>query len=210
MKKLIYLVFVFAFLSCEKKGNEEIELTNESETPDFFDCDSEQMRMVRGMTTVEQAAWYHENQNKLCSEASFFNCVRSFHNISALEFYDYAVAHPQNSTGKIAYRKISAQKLDSILNTFEGACYDKYVTFDLGKQPNAVDFIKFKDFKEDSSRYSIPLLKGIINHIQQNGAGLNPEFEICSATIDNKNVVMFRVGSSGYYDYYNISHDPGK
>ncbi len=203
MKKLIYLFVAFAFLSCEKKANEETTLTNEAMTPATFDC--EELKKVRSLKPEEQIAWYKKNQHKLCEEPAFYECIRKFHSINNSDFEEAALSHARNSSGKISYRKIAASKLESILNTFNGDCYDKHVEFDLSKQPHEAGFIRFKNFAVDSSRYSIPLLKGIINDLKRNQINQNTEFEICSAVINNKKMVIFKVKN----DYFNISHDPG-
>lgn len=167
-------------------------------------CNDPILARVRTLSIEKQLEWYKNNQELLCCNQDYYSCVVSYHRISSCDFETFARAHPDNQSIQINFYNLPIQVLKEKLKSYSGGCYDKHVEFDLTENPQTPEFINFVDFDPDNSHYSIPLLQGIINNIDDKSSG--NYLNICKSIISGNERIIFSVNGVGYF---NLSGDPG-
>ena len=155
-------------------------------------------------------------QGLLCNE-SFYKCVVDLHTIkNPADFEKYATDHPENNNGNILYYLITAEKLKTeIENTTNYPnCYDYHVIFELEKgiteTSPGIAVPSRLEFDKDKSCYSIPLLKGIMAKLEEDGEDLSKiNFQFCNAVINGKDKIIFKVkGTAVATSYFDLTVNP--
>lgn len=145
---------------------------------------------------TDYASWLRENGNYIFFEETY-PYIECTHNISI------------NSVSNIGpYTNMTLSQIKTQISTNGGnfltTNYNKYTSINIDSS-NVLTFSMVNNFVFNQNCFSIPLFRSIVDKYNLKNSSV---FQFATATIKQKDIIIFRIKADGMFHYYNLSQTP--
>ncbi|MFY0481829.1 hypothetical protein ACI6PS_04425 [Flavobacterium sp. PLA-1-15] len=145
---------------------------------------------------TDYAAWLRQNGNYIFFEETY-PYIECAHNISISSVSD--IGPYINLTLSQIKTQISSNG-----GNFLTTNYNKYTSININSS-NVLTFSMVDNFVFNQNCFSVPLFRSIVDKYNLKNSSV---FQFATATIKQKNIIIFRIKSDGMFHYYNLSQTP--
>ena len=145
---------------------------------------------------IDYAAWLRQNGNYIFFEETY-PYIECAHNISISSVSD--IGPYINLTLSQIKTQISSNG-----GNFLTTNYNKYTSININSS-NVLTFSMVDNFVFNQNCFSVPLFSSIVDKYNLKNSSV---FQFATATIKQKNIIIFRIKADGMFHYYNLSQTP--